>query len=329
MSGFMDVNTWMIVGFLLAAYSVVANASLQTLGTYISSNKGRTPKALQMLFICGVAAAVLLIGWFLHPAGGGLGDPAWGRLEKFPQPDNFNWVYLLPPIAVLALTQWGAPVSTSFLVLSAFEPKNATKLVLNSLSGYLMAFVLAMVVYGLLMWILEKKVLRSHQEGTEVKNYWFALQWLSTGWLWSQWLVQDMANIYVYLPRQLSFAEMALSVLMLCIGLCVLVWRGGGPIQGVLHSKININDLRSATVIDFLFGCVLFWKANITQFPLSTTWVFLGLLAGREIAVRIRLKLSGRQPLYKVLGSDLFKAGIGIVVSLIVALAIQPLKTLG
>ncbi len=55
----------------------------------------------------------------------------------------------------------------------------------------------------------------------------------------------------------------------------------------------------------------------------------LGLLAGREIAVRIRLKLSDRQPLYKVLGSDLFKAGVGIVVSLIVALAIQPLKALG
>ena len=325
----MDANAFQIIGFLLAAYSVVANDSLQTLGTYLSSNKGRNPKALQMLFICGVAAAVLLIGWFLHPAGGGLGDPAWGRLEKFPQPDNFTWVYLLPPIAVLALTQWGAPVSTSFLVLSAFEPKNATKLVLNSLSGYVMAFVLALVVYGLLMWILEKKVLRTNQEGTEVKNYWFALQWLSTGWLWSQWLVQDMANIYVYLPRQLSFGEMALSALMLCIGLCVLVWIGGGPIQGVLRSKINTNDLRSATVIDFLFGCVLFWKANITQFPLSTTWVFLGLLAGREIAVRIRLKLSDRQPLYKVLGSDLFKAGVGIVVSLIVALAIQPLKALG
>ena len=35
MSAFMDVNIWMIVGFLLAAYSVVANDSLQTLGTYL------------------------------------------------------------------------------------------------------------------------------------------------------------------------------------------------------------------------------------------------------------------------------------------------------
>jgi hypothetical protein len=321
-----DASTIQIIGFLLAAYSVVANDSLQTLGTYLSSNQQRTPKALQMLFICGVAAAVMLIGWSLHPSGGGLGDPAWGRLDNFPLPDNVNWVYLLPPIAVLALTQWGAPVSTSFLVLSAFVPKNTTSLLLHSLAGYLMAFAIALVVYGALMWLLERTVLNRPLQN---RNLWLALQWISTGWLWSQWLVQDMANIFVYLPRELNLGSMVAATLMLCVGLCVLVAIGGGPIQGVVRNKINTGDLRSATVIDFLFGCVLFWKASISTFPLSTTWVFLGLLAGREIAIRWRLQLTDRQPLRKVLGSDVFKAGIGIVVSLVVALAIQPLKALG
>jgi hypothetical protein len=279
-----------------------------------------------MLFICGVAAAVMLIGWSLHPSGGGLGDPAWGRLDNFPLPDNVNWVYLLPPIAVLALTQWGAPVSTSFLVLSAFVPKNTTSLLLHSLAGYLMAFAIALVVYGALMWLLERTVLSRPLQN---RNLWLALQWISTGWLWSQWLVQDMANIFVYLPRELNLGSMVAATLMLCVGLCVLVAIGGGPIQGVVRNKINTGDLRSATVIDCLFGCVLFWKASISTFPLSTTWVFLGLLAGREIAIRWRLQLTDRQPLRKVLGSDVFKAGIGIVVSLVVALAIQPLKALG
>ena len=201
----MDANTIQIIGFLLAAYSVVANDSLQTLGTYLSSNQQRTPKALQMLFICGVAAAVMLIGWSLHPSGGGLGDPAWGRLDNFPLPENVNWVYLLPPIAVLALTQWGAPVSTSFLVLSAFVPKNTTSLLLHSLAGYLMAFAMALVVYGALMWLLERTVLNSPLQN---RNLWLALQWTSTGWLWSQWLVQDMANIFVYLPRELNLSSM-------------------------------------------------------------------------------------------------------------------------
>ena len=83
----MDVNTWMIVGFLLAAYSVVANDSLQTLGTYISSNKTCSPKAVQMLFICTITIAVLMLGWFLKN-----GDPAWGRLsvpgKEFPLPES-------------------------------------------------------------------------------------------------------------------------------------------------------------------------------------------------------------------------------------------------
>ena len=76
MIGFVDVSIWMLVGFLLAAYSVVANDSLQTLGTYLSSNRKRTPKPVQMLFICTVTCGVLLLGWFLNN-----GDPTWGRLS--------------------------------------------------------------------------------------------------------------------------------------------------------------------------------------------------------------------------------------------------------
>ena len=81
-------------------------------------------------------------------------------------------------------------------------------------------------------------------------------------------------------------------------------------------------------MIDFLCGCVLFWKASITTFQLSTSWVFVGLLAGLEIAIRERLQISNRQPLNTVLGSGVFKAAVGIDVGLAVAFAIQPLKAL-
>ena len=69
----MDVNIWMVVGFLLAAYSVVANDSLQTLGTYISSNRARTPKWIQMSFICAITLVVLGLGWCINK-----GDPSLG-----------------------------------------------------------------------------------------------------------------------------------------------------------------------------------------------------------------------------------------------------------
>ena len=35
----MDLNIWALAGFLLASYSVIANDSIQTLGTFIASNK--------------------------------------------------------------------------------------------------------------------------------------------------------------------------------------------------------------------------------------------------------------------------------------------------
>ncbi len=34
-----EITVWMWTGFLLAAYSVIANDSIQTLGTWIASNK--------------------------------------------------------------------------------------------------------------------------------------------------------------------------------------------------------------------------------------------------------------------------------------------------
>lgn len=328
-----DMNIWMVIGFLLAAYSVVANDSLQTLGTYLSSNKQRTPKLMQMAFVCAITIIVLLLGWCLNG-----GDPAWGRLSvpgrEFPLPENFSWVYVLPPIAVLLLTQWGAPVSTSFLVLSSFKPGNIDKLLTSSLSGYCLAFVFGLATYSLGMWLLERRVYRSTLEGKDFSRVWYLLQWCSTGFLWSMWLVQDLANIFVFLPRTMDLFSMLLCTLILCFGLCCLVASGGGPIQSVLRSKTNTSDLRSATVIDFFFGLCLLYKAFLSTFPLSTTWVFLGLLGGREIALRIKEyefeyvfanHTSGN--LSKVLGNDLIKALVGLVVSLLIAIVIQPLAS--
>ncbi len=327
----MDVNIWMIAGFLLATYSVVANDSLQTLGTFISSNKTRSPKLVQMVFICTVTVAVLMLGWFLKN-----GDPAWGRLnvpgKEFSLPEPFTWVYILPPLAVLALTQWGAPLSTSFLVLSSFKPAHIGHLLNSSLTSYFLAFCIGVAVYGLGMWQLERWVFQQTQDGKDVHKIWYGLQWFSTGFLWSIWLVQDLANIFVFLPRQLDLVPMAICTAVLCLGLCGLVATGGGPLQDVLRTKTNTFDLRSATVIDFFFGLCLLYKAFLSTFPLSTTWVFLGLIGGREIALRVKEQefesvFTNREGgnLGRIIGHDLWKAFVGLVVSLGIAFSIQTL----
>ena len=280
-----------------------------------------------MVFVCGITIIVLFLGWSLNQ-----GEPAWGRLQSFPEPETFTWAYIIPPIAVLALTAWGAPVSTSFLVLSSFVPENIGRLLGSSISGYVMALFFGFAAWGLGVWLLERWIFRRNQDSTEIHRIWYAIQWLSTGFLWSMWLVQDMANIFVYLPRHLNLISMFVCTLVLCSCLCMLIVIGGGPIQAVLRSKTNTSDLRSASVIDFMFGFCLLYRAFLSSFPLSTTWVFLGLLAGRELALRFRqleqttvFTNQAHGSLAKVIGGDIGKASVGLVVSLLIAFGIQPL----
>lgn len=139
-------------GFLLAGAAVIGNDALQTLGTFLAANRGRIPRPLQALFLCALLCAVLLLGW-----GRSGGEPSWGRLDTFPLPERLFWVDLLPPLAVLALTRLGAPVSTTFLVLTAFTPANLPALLRQSLLGYGGALLSGGLVYGLVAWPLKHR----------------------------------------------------------------------------------------------------------------------------------------------------------------------------
>lgn len=56
----------------------------------------------------------------------------------------------------------------------------------------------------------------------------------------------------------------------------------------MVTSKTMTADIRSATVIDLIYGEILLVFKAWSNLPMSTTWVFLGLLAGRELAMRIQ-----------------------------------------
>ncbi|MFM7733026.1 MAG: hypothetical protein ACKO6F_06125 [Cyanobium sp.] len=296
---------------------MIGNDALQTLGPFLAASRGRIPRPLQAAFLCAVLCLVLLLGWSL-----GGGDPAWGRLERFPLPDQFGWVDLLPPLAVLALTQQGAPVSTSFLVLTAFSPANLPELLGRSLAGYGLALLSGALVYGSVGWLLERPAPPEQQR----PQLWLILQWAATGWLWGQWLVQDLANLYVYLPRQLDGTAMALSLAALCGGVCLLLAEDGGAIRERIRSKRNVEDPRSSTLIAAVYGLILFGLARLSPQPLSTTWVFLGLLAGRELALLMRLGQRSGGEVAVVLAGDVARSVLGLAVSVAVALAVPLLR---
>ena len=109
-----QLTLWMAVGFLFAAYSVIANDSVQT----------------------------LWYGWHING-----GDIAYERLTKIPF-QEIQWYHAVAPAILLCLTRVGVPVSTSFLVLSAF----ASTFVLENAPTT--AHIIYLSLYDLLVFLL-------------------------------------------------------------------------------------------------------------------------------------------------------------------------------
>ena len=150
------ISIWMIVGFLLASYSVIANDSVQTLGTWIASNQ----KTNRMIMWAAASAVLLFTIWFGWYSNGG--DISYGRLNKIPF-QEIQWYHALAPAVLLVLTRFGVPVSTSFLVLSAFASTFVLeKMLVKSIMGYAIAAVSA---YGI--WFIISKLL---DESNPVKD---------------------------------------------------------------------------------------------------------------------------------------------------------------
>lgn len=309
------------IGFIIAAYSVIANDVIQTLGTFISSNY-KVKWWLLWFFAISILTVTLCYGWYTND-----GDVSYGRLTNIPLPATLEWWYLLAPIALLAITRFGIPVSTTFMILSLFSSGMIIeKMILKSVYGYAISFVFAMVVYVVISKKFESKLSLDTLAKNKKKHYWLVAQWFSTGFLWSQWLIQDFANIYVFLPRKLSIEQLLISLSCILLIMAYIFRKRGGKIQEIVNQKSNTKNIRSATIIDLIYGVFLFVFGNLNSIPMSTTWVFIGILAGRELAITYLLNKNKVKYTYIIIAKDFGKVNIGLAVSLVIAFLIQYLK---
>ena len=330
---FGGLEVFALVGFLIAAYSIVANDAIQTLGTFLSSNS-RAPWWILWLYACSIIVAVMLYGYFALNT-----DIAYGRLNRIPYPETgIEWWHALPPAVLLILTRFGIPVSTTFLVLTIFTMTGgaATEgvlvdMLIKSGVGYLVALFAGGLVYMAVANSWERWIHSTLERPIPI--VWVALQWLSTAFLWSQWLIQDLANIFVFLPRstvtdgattQVTFDPWLLvfaTLVMLVLHAWIFATRGG-EIQKIVSSKTNITDIRAATLVDFIYGIILVLFKEVNDVPMSTTWVFLGLLAGREIAISYISGIRSRREAAHDVLTDIARAGLGLVVSVVLAVGL-------
>ncbi|MEM7218602.1 MAG: hypothetical protein AAF515_09575 [Pseudomonadota bacterium] len=334
----MDIELFALVGFVLAAYSIVANDVIQTLGTFMASNSQRSWQIL-WLYACSILAAVLFYGYFAFD-----GDIAFSRLNRIPYPETgIQWWHAVPPLVLLFLTRFGVPVSTTFLVLTLFAMTGGAategvlqKMLTKSALGYVVAVTAGGLLYLAISRSFERWIGDTRDESPA--SYWVVLQWLSTAYLWSQWLMQDLANIFVYLPRTTTVVDGATQVsfgweLLLLATFVMLVLHAyvfatrGGTIQRIVLRKTNTTDIRAATLIDFSYGVILMIFKEWNDIPMSTTWVFLGLLAGREIAISWAIGARSTGEAMRDVAGDLARAALGLVVSVALAFGLPWLAT--
>lgn len=323
-----------LIGFLFAAYAVIANDSIQTLGTFLASNSHR-PWWVLWLFAAGIMVAALIYQLFY-----GGGDIADGKLNKIPYPEGgIEWWHALPPMVLLFLTRFGIPVSTTFLVLTVFALSGGAategvmgSMLIKSLTGYVVAFAAGAVIWLAISRIWEVWVGRTRADDGSLHPMWTAFQWASTGFLWWTWLLQDFANIFVFMPREPVYADdgtVAMMVfkpevivggaLVMAAMMAYIFKTRGGEIQKIVLSKTHTTDIRAATIVDLIYAIVLFYFKEMNDVPMSTTWVFLGLLAGREMAISFVTALRERGAAIMDAGSDAGRALIGLIISVILA----------
>ena len=105
---------------------------------------------------------------------------------------------------------------------------------------------------------------------------------------------------------------MGLPLAALCGAVCLLLATGGGPIQQRLASKSHVDAPRAATLIATLYALILTGFSAMSRGPLSTTWVFLGLLAERELALQLPLRERSLAAMAGLLGGDIARAALGL-----------------
>lgn len=310
----------MWVGFFFAGYSAIANDSIQTIGTFLASNQDKKWWHL-WLFIGGIFLVVVTVSFIIFD-----GDVSYQRLASKgfdTTPTDFSFLQIAAPIFLLILTRMRMPVSTTFLLLSCFatSASSITGVLGKSLSGYGLAF-----AAGLIVWLLVTKVLEEKFSKSEPKKYWTPIQWITSGTLWAVWVMQDAANIAVYLPRSLTLGQFLGFALFIFFGLGILFYLRGDKIQQIVTEKSRVTDIRSATIIDFIYAILLVYKLTISTVPMSTTWVFLGLLAGREIGMSITSSRKMGKPIgkvFKMIFKDLSYALFGLFISMLLAISIN------
>lgn len=302
-------------GWLLSiftTYAIMANNCAQTIGMFIATNKNKS-KERAIYFLVPVFIITILISWLFYDR-----QLDFFLLDRITYSDDLSLLLIFLPILLFLLTKYKIPVSATFLIIPIFANKSTIQSMISKTSvSYFVSFVISLIIWRTI-YIKYKHWIEVKNEGG-VGKIWFILQFISTGIVWAVWIVLSTCNFVVFLPRIFGLKELLLFMSVGVVSTCLILFDNGGEIQEIVDEKSDIN-IKSSVVFNFLFAFVMLFIQYVSKIPITSTWMFLGILAGREFAITVsRDGIFGssyyRKCFVKV-WSDLRSAIFGIVVSL-------------
>jgi len=305
-----------IAWFLLTAYAIIANDSMQTLWTFMASNSKIKWQYL-WVFTSTILIWTLSYSFFMY-----WWDISYWRLEKIPY-ITIQWYHLIPPVLLVVLTRFGIPVSTSLLVFSVFASWLVfEKVLLKSVLWYFVAFLTAISVWYIALKFFVNKNKKKTDLSKKSERNWRIFQWLTTWFLWFTWLSHDIANIAVFLPRDLNFTHLILILIVLISSLAYIFYKKWWKIQEIVKEKTNLDYIVTATFIDLIYAFILLFFKQYNSIPMSTTWVFLWLIAWREFALYFIYKDYRFKTLFPIIWKDLAKVFIWLTISIAIVILV-------
>ena len=192
---------------------------------------------------------------------------------------------------------------------------------MKSIMGYGLAAIIAYII-----WVCIARWLDSKSKQSSHDRSWRIAQWCSTGLLWHMWLAHDMANICVFLPRQIDGFTISVIIVIFVAGLAYIFKEKGGKIQDIIIEKHNTRYVRSATIVDLVYAFILFYFKMYNDIPMSTTFCFIGLLCGREMGIATMLHDYKFKKVWPLIGRDFLKITFGVIISIALAITIHEIN---
>ena len=152
---------------------------------------------------------------------------------------------------------------------------------------------------------------------------WQNIQIISNIGLIIFWIMSNNSNLVVSLPRTFNIPYFLIYILFCAISIFYVVFSRGGKIQSIINAKNGLDNPKTNSIINIAFSLIILMFQYINTTPVATTWSFVGLLSGRELALSMK-SFNGvkKITLIKIL-RDLSVLIYGLLITLIYVLLIK------